>query len=274
MVIPPFTGIAPGFVCAGIATKGLAPFSELPGAVIMIVPIVMASVMWVISTVLFQYVSHGWTLCLLVVIISFPLSLVVVSSLHQFTKPTPREVLSRGIRALHASSGAFTFVIFVMAWKIFEDAVGRTSAIPGLVQLMEWCEVGWGRLTLSCFLHLLYSFMLTSFGATDWMISDISAQQRYWTYWLDKEIETKEPAKAARNRKIRLLSRSMTGGTPDTPYRCSVHAVQFFPEREEDASTKEEGPEELKNRDLCELLRHQLVVAELAEELECRAPSP
>jgi hypothetical protein len=256
MVLPPFTGIAPGFVCGGITTKGLVPHSELPGAVIMIVPIVQASIMWLISTVLFQYVSHTWTLCFIVVILSFPLSFVVISSRHQMTQPTPQETLGNGIQALHATSALLTLCILVLARQIFRDAAGRAADVPGLTQLMDWCNVGWGQLSFSGFVHMLYSFMLTSFGATDWMISDISAQQRYWQFWIGRESETES---CGRDSAREGTTSKPAVGTPKTPYRYQDE-LSFGLDRA-DSPDASESPEDMKNQDLCELLRHRLLVA-------------
>merc|ERR1719253_954424 len=41
MVVPPLVGIIPGIVVAGFTSKVLAPHSELPGAIIIIIPIVL-----------------------------------------------------------------------------------------------------------------------------------------------------------------------------------------------------------------------------------------
>jgi len=77
-------------------------------------------------------------------------------------------------------------IVVTMGTKIVLDVIPLTTRVPGLMKILNWCDVSWWRLGLACVVHVLYSFALTAFGTIDWMVSDISAQQRYWRFWVPR----------------------------------------------------------------------------------------
>jgi len=183
MVLPSVLGIAPGFMAAGFATKVLAPHSCLPGAVITIVPIVLASMGWIAHTVLFQYVSHPWTLALLTIFVLQPLVFIWLSARFRLTLPVTQATLRQAAQASTVTHFFLVVVAALLAARIAGDFTGGTAEAARLAQLLEWCHVDWARLGLGCAARTLYSFALTFFGVADWMISDVAVQQRYWRTW-------------------------------------------------------------------------------------------
>merc|ERR1719296_136580 len=289
MVAPSVIGIAPGFMVAAFATKVLAPHSCLPGAVIIIVPIIQTSFGWLIHTALFQYVSHKWTVALLVLVLAYPLVYIWIATKYQVTKPVHHGTLRS---AAHASTMTFlslALLAIFLLYLIRQDVNdSQTRMADTFLQLLEWCQVSWGRLGLAFVARTCWSFAVTFFGAADWMISDVSNQQRYWSFWAQRseDLVGRDPSMSRRNFELSPVSVRQLNRSPGPAWRVgSTHSLVAGSDDEEDEDLVEVMRHKSKaqqDQDLIDLLQHRIVLRAAAKrgtagrynELHTPTPAP
>jgi len=183
MVLPPVLGMAPGVMAAGFSSKVFAPHSFLPGAILIIVPVVLVSIGWLVQTVVFQYVSHSWILVLLSLVTLYPLVYIFIAEKYRLHLPTDVVTLQHAARAIVLSTLFMVVIVAVVVPKILWDFAFALEQMKSVMTLLAWCHVDWARLGIACGARSLYSFSLTFFAVADWIVGNIAVQQRYWRYW-------------------------------------------------------------------------------------------
>lgn len=239
MVLPAVLGVAPGFMRAGLTTKILMPHSELPGAMLFAVPIILTNAAWLACTVIFQYISGIGVLVQLMVVLCCLLAFIYLAAYYKVTWPIPPRVLLSTTHWFQVTSAASVVLAALFCIRIGIELNHQVKKVPGLQELMDWCQVSWARLAFACSIHVLYFFLLTSFGASDWMMLDISVQLQYWKPWLSNRTCTGKAEEESRSGGSGFFpseeSRSSHGETPEVLTR------RTFQERRKHKSLGSEG---------------------------------
>lgn len=185
MVIPSVLSIAPGLMAAGYMTKVLAPHGALPGAFMLVVPVVLASMSWLIFSVLFQFVGQTSVLLLLFLCLCHPLVFIGIGIHYQLSHPISSGRLQQAARCSTISNAVIGVLLGVLGFQLFSGVNPESiQKIQGGMDLLAWCHVSWSRLGLALGSRTVYAFALTYFGACDWIIAGEAVQQRYWTRFL------------------------------------------------------------------------------------------
>jgi len=276
MVLPPVLATVPGFLCAALATKVLLPHSGVPGAILITVPVILASAAFLVCTILFQYVSDLWILAFLMVCLTGLLALLAVGAFHNFSQPSPREVVRQGLARLVSTTQGIVLLLAVLCLGILHDLRCRIDGIllvESLPDAFAWCDVSWARLGLACAMHTLYNFMLTTFAVTDKLISDISAEQHYWTFFVKEEFIRKPATSPSPGLQgchgERTPFRHHLGNLSSVRFDSLASSPRFDPLSSALASPIAPDPwafsQAVLDKDLCEMLKHR-VVAEQWEQ--------
>jgi len=185
-------------------------------------------------------------------VVMFPCTYIGLVLYYRMTLPVHNGVLRNAARTSFSVFLLFSVLIAVCVVQIVQDlGANPREHLHGFTKLMEWCHVSWGRLGLACVVRTFWSYALTCFGAADWMLSDVSAQQRYWSFWArrgndvfeDTSVRTKKSL-APSPTSIRLLMNS--------PVSDGAFEV-------EDITTdvQQRNTDAQQDQDLIDLLRHR-----------------
>lgn len=180
----PVLAVAPGFVCAAVATKLMLPHAEAPGVIMIVMPVCFTCSAWVVYTIIFQYSTNVVHLSLLATSLFVPVAFVIIGAVNRVTKPTSKHKLLWTVRLLRIGSMMFTCVVFAIALVL--------SRVENRLLQAEWMQgirMSMSALQLAFAVALFFFWVLTSFGVTDWMVSDCSAQQRFWQRKLSRKQE-------------------------------------------------------------------------------------
>mmetsp|Transcript_136141 Transcript_136141/g.435488 ORF Transcript_136141/g.435488 Transcript_136141/m.435488 type:complete len:1005 (-) Transcript_136141:205-3219(-) len=257
MVLPSVVGIPPGFMAAGYISKVLAPHSALPGAVIILVPIILATVTWLVYTVLFQYITQNCGLMLLLICVCYPLVYVMIVVRFELMLPVKPHTLYRAAQASTITNVVLAVLAGVLIYFMSLDVDAKTvDQMKTGADLLAWCHVSWSRLGLAVVSRTIYAFVLTYFGASDWMIADVAVQQRYWNIWAQKRSRAMSPEVCQDDDEDDPYK---MGGKPRGYSSATGLAMRFGPE--DDTSGEEDVvvDEAQLDHDVCELLRHRQV---------------
>mmetsp|Transcript_95889 Transcript_95889/g.209769 ORF Transcript_95889/g.209769 Transcript_95889/m.209769 type:complete len:350 (+) Transcript_95889:532-1581(+) len=184
MVIPSVLAVAPAIMSAGYMTKVLAPHSALPGAVIILVPIVVSSFVWALFTVMFQYTTNPSALAIMLICVSYPFVYIIIGFYYRLAQPVRPATLHKAARASSICNLVLLIALGILAYIFAQDINQNVlEHLKDGAKVLDWCHVSWSRLVMAMLTRTVYAFALTYFSASDWMIAEVAMQQRYWSYW-------------------------------------------------------------------------------------------